>query len=108
MDKSSAITACRNFGNDWSVNKTLDRALVCTKGNTKWNSNCNSCTTWRLLVWENGGWEHKKNYKGYNDPSTVAGYYYAGHLPCKYGDNYPKCGNWTHAGNFDFLDESIF
>ena len=98
MDKSSAITACRNFGHDWSVNKTLDKALVCTKANTSWERNCNSCSTWRLLVWENGGWERGLSCKGYNDPSTLAGYYYGGHSPCKCGDNYPTCGRWTSAG----------
>lgn len=89
--------ACRNFGDDWKVDKTTDRALVCTKGTVTWGLNCNSCSDWRLLVWENGGFELDRfdlDYRYMDDPSTIANKYYGGHNPCATGDNYQLCGDW--------------
>ena len=112
LDLTSAIHACQKFGNDWKVRKVLDRALVCTKGSTRWSQNCNSCETWRLVVWEDGGWDENKGwsrtYKGkttgpFYSMSTVAGKYYGGANPCRRGDYFPLCGEWTAPSNFSLL-----
>ena len=100
LDITTAKIACQNFGNDWKVDHTTDRALVCTK-DRPWTANCDSCSSWRLLVWEDGGFEHDKG-EHQIDPSTVAGKYYGGHKPCEYGNNYPLCGDWISTGNFLF------
>ena len=104
LDITAAKIACQNFGNDWNVDHTTDRALVCTKDNTRWTSNCDSCSVWRMLVWADGGFEHDKgDARQSDDPSTVAGKYYGGHEPCEYGNNYPLCGAWISTGNFLFF-----
>ena len=97
---SAAQKECRNFGNDWKVDHTTDRALICTKelefAHNSWLSNCASCSSWRMLVWEDGGFEYDKgNHRQPDDPSTVAGKYYGGHEPCEMGNNYQLCGDWT-------------
>ena len=89
--------ACRAFGNDWTVNKKTDRSLVCTKGSVSWHSNCSNCSTWRLMVWEDGGSEYNKSEHSWH--STVAGKYYGGHSPCADEDNFPVCGDWMTGGN---------
>ena len=101
LDITAAKIACQNFGNDWNVDHTTDRALVCTKDRS-WTANCDSCSSWRLLVWEDGGFEHDKG-EHQIDPSTVAGKYYGGHKPCEYGNNYPLCGDWISTGNFPVI-----
>ena len=101
IDITGAKRACQNFGKDWKVDRTRDRALICTK-DTRWLSNCDSCSSWRMLVWEDGGFEYDKGIVLNDDPSTVAGKYYGGHDPCEYGDNYPLCGSWISTGNLLF------
>ena len=96
--------ACRAFGNDWTVNKKTDRSLVCTKGSVSWHSNCSNCSTWRLMVWEDGGSEYNKGeYSAeHHESSTVAGKYYGGHSPCAVYDDvddFPVCGDWMTGGN---------
>ena len=74
-----------------------DRALVCTKDNTRWQDNCDTCTTWRLVVWRAGGSEYHEGEHVEQHPSrisTLPGKYYAAHEPCRLGDNYPSCGDW--------------
>ena len=66
-------------------------SLICTKGSTSSGSNCNSCGTWRVLVWKNGSGDPYAPEKTFN---THAGYYYGGHNPCGYeeeshGQGYP-------------------
>ena len=106
LDITAAQKACRNFGNDWKVDHTTDRALICTKG-TSWLSNCDSCSSWRMLVWEDGGYEYNKGTQQglyqTDDPSTVAGKFYGGHEPCEIGNNYPLCGDWISTGNIPFI-----
>ena len=95
------------------MDKTTANSLVCTKG-IQWNSNCNNCDTWRLLVWEDGGHEYEpgSNYNGVQI-STEAGKYYGGHSPCTSGDNFPLCGEWD-LGKYKpfilvmYLDISFF
>ena len=104
FDITTAKIACQSFGKDWKVDHTTDRALVCTKENTRWTDNCHSCSSWRMLVWADGGFEFDKGYsRQLDDPATVAGKYYGGHEPCNYGNNYPLCGDWISTGNFLFL-----
>ena len=103
LGEAGAIKACENFGSDWKVSKITDRTVICTKGSTRWVATCNSCETWRMLVWEDGGFEHNKGYSVYkgeyiNDRLTVAGKYYGGHDPCaRPWDRYTLCGDWTSA-----------
>jgi len=93
LDERSATIACQNFGSGWSVDKILSKALVCTKSGTSWNDNCNDCTTWRMIVWQDGGCENDSKCQQYS-VSTVAGKYYGAHSPCVWGDNYQECGVW--------------
>ena len=59
----------------------------------KWWYNCDSCDTWRLIVFISGSNEH-----GPGSSSTTAGSYYGGHSPCKRpGDNFPNCGHWPNG-----------
>ena len=89
LNLQGATDRCRAFGSEWGVNKETDGSVVCTKSGTAWNSNCNACDTWRLVVWNNGANEY-----GNAAYSTIAGKYYAGHSPCVSGDNLPVCGTW--------------
>ena len=77
--------------------RVLDRALVCTKDRVSGGNNCASCSIWRLMVWENGGFEKSIHEGGRLGPnrSTIAGKYYGGHRPCTVKDNYPICGDWA-------------
>lgn len=99
LDLGGATRACQNFGNGWSVARTTNKALVCTKNSVSWHANCNSCETWRLLVWKSGGYEFYDNdqYHGYL-VSTVPGRYYGGRQPCAHGDNHQFCGKWVTSG----------
>jgi len=87
-----ANSTCQNFGPDWSVDRIKSNALVCTKRGVIWSDNCNDCTTWRMIVWQDGGFADD-TYNG-QSISTVAGKYYGGHLPCKDLDNFQECGVW--------------
>ena len=88
----SANSTCQNFGPDWSVDRIKSNALVCTKRGVIWSDNCNDCTTWRMIVWQDGGFADD-TYNG-QSISTVAGKYYGGHSPCKDLDNFQDCGVW--------------
>ena len=75
--------------------------MICTKGSRKWDNNCDTCSTWRLIVWEDGGSEYDKGSIFDYQASTVAGKYYGGHDPCgaKNSDTFPICGDWMLGGN---------
>ena len=92
-DENTATIACQNFGDDWSVSKVTRRSLVCTINGRGWTNNCDTCSQWRLVVWEDGGFEYD-SYGKFSSMSTVAGKYYAAHDPCDMDDNYPLCGSW--------------
>ena len=87
--------ACKSFGSEWTVNKEVEGALVCRIKSCDYGcgNNCDSCDTWRLVVWMDGSNEY-----GRNSFSTKEGYVYGGHSPCKSGDNLPLCGKWSMAG----------
>ena len=89
MESNDAIQACTGFGSGWGVAKLNEGSLVCTKDGRSWKSDCNSCESWRLLVWEQGADEF-----GANSFSTSPNKYYGGHTPCELGDNLPYCGSW--------------
>ena len=80
---------CQSFGSEWDVARETSGSIVCTKNGIGWKNNCDSCDTWRLLVFESGSDEH-----GTGSKSTLAGSYYGGHSPCEHGDNLPLCGYW--------------
>lgn len=84
---------------------TTKQSLICLCCGASFYNDCNSCDTWRMLVWEDGGvdpadsWSH--NYGPVPPPPyrTNAGKYYAGHKPCTGGcNNLPECGTWTLPG----------
>ena len=104
-----AAQACNDFGNGWSVNVVRDGALICTLNSVTWKNNCNTCDTWRMVVWKNGAHEYAAdqnyNYDGIH-LSTTAGKYYGGHENCHLGhlDNFPLCGEWGQpSGKYIFL-----
>ena len=94
FDERSANITCQNFGSDWSVDRIQSKALVCTKDGIDWQENCDDCTTWRMIVWQDGGCENDIYCKR-DSIATVAGKYYGGHSPCKSGNNYQECGVWV-------------
>ena len=83
---------CQLFGSEWDVAHETSGSIVCTKNGIGWGNNCDSCDTWRLLVFESGSDEY-----GTGSKSTHAGSYYGGHSPCHYEDNHLWCGYW-HQG----------
>ena len=100
LNLQSARAACSSFGSTWSVNKVTPEAVICTKGSKTWAHNCDTCATWRAVVFANGGSEYPLNGRSFT-PSTLSGKYYGAHSPCTDADNYPLCGEW--GGNDTFL-----
>merc|ERR1711997_667653 len=90
VTEQGARDYCASLGGEWSVEWESDRSVICTTRSS--GNNCDSCDTWRLLVWENGGTDMSPNGQTYE---TVAGKYYAGHHPCQGGWNLPLCGDWA-------------
>jgi len=91
LDKAGAIGACDAMG--WIVGWINDAALICTAPGTSHDDDCNSCDTWRLLVWEDGG---RDRIHGGEKYYTKAGRAYGGHSPCKQGWSLQACpGTWT-------------
>ena len=82
-----ARNICRDFGSGWSIKKELATSLICTKGHVSEDENCNTCETWRMIVWEDGGKDHTCS----ETVSTKAGKIYGGHPPCTCGDNHLTC-----------------
>ena len=83
---------CKSIGPEWDIAKETAGSLVCTKDGLHWNDSCNSCETWRLLVFESGSDEH-----GLGSISTEADAFYGGHSPCENGDNFQHCGQWPQG-----------
>ena len=91
------------FGPQWINTIELGRprrSLICTKVGTGWGDFCNNCTTWRMLVLEDGANEY-----GVPKCSTKAFKYYGGHKICPTDPqfyfiqphnycNFPLCGEW--------------
>ena len=50
------------------------------------------CKTWRMIVWGDGGNDGFKPVIG--TYSTKAGKYYGVHVTCRFGDDYPDCGDF--------------
>jgi len=87
-----AVQRCSSFGSGWSVVRTSDKSITCAKSPTTSGSNCDTCDSWRLLVFQNGGTDQSPGGQTYQ---TKAGYYYGGHSPCQSGWNLPECGLWN-------------
>ena len=80
--------------------KENDKALICTKGKLP-KYRCASrkerkakefCKAWRMIVWGDGGIDGFKPVIG--TYSTKAGKYYGVHVTCRFGDDYPDCGDF--------------
>ena len=100
LTSSDARIHCTRFGAEWGVDKETSGSIVCTRNGVRWNSNCNSCDTWRLIVFKSGSDEY-----GTGSMSTAAGSYYGGHSPCTGGDNFPLCGYWPNSRRDDAIDQ---
>ena len=84
-----ARNACKEFGDGWAFGHETSASLRCFKAPATVKSNCNDCSSFRILVWEDGADEY-----GPNSKHTVAGQYYGGHSPCSSYTNVPYCGVW--------------
>jgi hypothetical protein len=82
---------CDSLG--WEVQWRSDNgALICSKPKRGGKyGNCDSCSTWRLVVWRAGASDQSP---GGNQYLTKAGNFYCGHKPCKAGWNLPHGGLW--------------
>ena len=89
-----AEEACRRFGSDWNVTRETEGSLVCST--VSWSKNCNTCDSWRLLVWEDGACDISKHdpYSKCRNNATLAGTYYCGYDPC-IGGNLTYGGIWS-------------
>jgi len=101
IESSAALTAedaareCTSMAG-WEVQWTSEKSLVCTNmaGPDGFRNNCNSCDTWRLFVFADGG-EDPSPGDDAGAFSTKAGAIYGGHSPCAAGDNLVKCSEWA-------------
>jgi len=85
----SAKSYCDRMGG-WYIAYTNQRwgELYCLRRGTGTGSNCNNCNTYRIVVWKNGGGEHKHCPSGNRPYNTRAGYVYPAHVnPCACGVN---------------------
>ena len=95
LNLESARATCSSFGSNWNVTRTTEGSIVCS--NVPWHRNCETCDSWRLLVWIDGACEIGK-YDPYSKcktsgKTTKAGQFYCGYNPCKGGD-------LTHGGTW--------
>ena len=65
--------------------------IVCTVDGRGTGSNCDTCSTYNIIVWRNGSKERHCVGHSY---STRAGTFYSAHTPCRCGDNLDACGQW--------------
>ena len=65
--------------------------IVCTVDGRGTGNNCDTCSTYNIIVWRNGSKE--RHCDGHNY-STRAGTFYSAHTPCRCGDNLDACGQW--------------
>jgi hypothetical protein len=83
---------CSSLG--WLVQwRSSNGAIICSKpkGSGKYG-NCDSCATWRLVVYKDGATDQSPRNERYK---TKAGHFYCGHKPCKEGYNLPYGGLWN-------------
>ena len=93
LSNQGARDACKGFGPSWSFGEETKASLSCAKPPATPKDICNNCSSYRLLVWEDGADE-----RGRNLYSTVAGQYYGGYSPCTRSNNLPYCGDWNVSG----------
>jgi len=101
LKEVDAENACKGFEGNWTVTRKAYGSTICgkiEKGEpTPWWKNCNTCATWRMLVWRDNACEKIKND---HTPcaagvSTKAGNYYCGHTPCGKDGKFPEGGKWN-------------
>jgi hypothetical protein len=109
-DEAGARRYCSSLGwlTKWKSGKgygVQSGAIICahpTKASA--GSNCNTCATWRLVVFRKGGTDMSPSGQQYK---TKPGYFYCGHKPCRGGWNLPQGGVWGRKAvgsmNFVFL-----
>ena len=84
--QASAESYCGSLGSTWSIGYTDagGGSLYCLKDGTTSDSNCDSCDTYRIVVWKDGGGETKHDTTSYPF-NTIAGNVYSAHTtPCSY------------------------
>ena len=82
-DLEKAENACKALGEDWKISRKTQGSLVCST--VSHYQNCQSCDSWRLLVWENGFCDRLQPSKcRFN--TTRSGNFYCGYEPCETGD----------------------
>lgn len=91
-NEAGARRYCSSIG--WLVKwKSRNGAVICTHPTrASAGSNCNTCSTWRLVVYRNGGTDMSPANQRYQ---TKAGHFYCGHKPCRSGWNLPYGGLWS-------------
>merc|ERR1719191_1310611 len=90
-NEAQARMYCSSLG--WLVqSKPSSGAIICSKPKRSGvYGNCDSCSTWRLIVFKNGGTDQAPGGQKY---PTKSGHFYCGHKPCKAGWNLPYGGIW--------------
>merc|ERR1719460_2862649 len=87
--EGAARAYCSSIG--WLTVWRTPKSIICAKPGTSAYKVCNTCSTWRLVVYKNGGRDISHGNQRY---PTKAGHFYCGHKPCKSGWNMPYGGVW--------------
>jgi hypothetical protein len=91
----SEVATAYCVGKGWTVvGAALGGNIVCTIDGRSTGSNCDTCSTYNIVVWTDGSQE--RHCPGFY--STVAGEVYSAHTPCTCGDNLDFCDSWDMAG----------
>ena len=53
-----AKVMCRSFGSEWGIARETTGSILCTKNGKGAYYDCDSCDTWRLLVFKSGSDEY--------------------------------------------------
>ena len=89
-----AAAWCKAKG--WKVvGGAKDGNIVCTIDGRGTGSNCDTCSTYNIIVWKNGSKERHCTGHSY---STQAGKVYSAHTPCTCGNNLDYCTSWSMNG----------
>jgi len=90
---------CSEVAKEWCTSKgwivvgqPMNGNIVCTFDGRSTGHNCDTCSTYNIVVWQDGSPErHCTNYSY----STSAGNVYSAHTPCQCGDNLDFCNTWN-------------
>ena len=110
-DQAAAEAYCNSLGSTWSIGYTDagGGSLYCLKDGTTSDSNCDSCDTYRIVVWKDGGGETKHDTTSYPF-NTIAGNVYSAHTtPCSYtpdslGSPCDQFGHQNYCSNLPAVD----